>query len=183
MLTFLVVGCVEVEDIGGYWDEATLDPRLEGVWVVHTEDSQGYIKFTRGEDGYVFTSGDLKDGHYIPDKSSSFIKSLEREDIRLLLVRDSPLKNNRAQIFPYRIVEGRMEIFHIKGKCSDVDECTRDVIQIAAEIKTREEENGVPKAPMSLKIAKLNDESLGALVYLFNNYHHWDTTIAKKAGK
>ena len=183
MLAFFVVSCIEVDDIGNYWGRATLDPRLEGRWLVHTEDSEGYIIFTRGEDSYVFTSGSLEDGRDIPDKSVSFIKSLEREGVDILLARDSLSKGKNAQIFPYKIVDGRMEVFHMKSKCWGANECTRDVLEMAAEIKARGEVGASAESPLSLEIAKLNDESLDALIYLFNHYPHWNTTIAEKTSK
>lgn len=72
LAVFCLIGCINVNDFGKYWDKGVVDPALEGYWLSEHGECSHYVK---------------KDDHYEITQDGSIVKTLSMDGATFLMIK------------------------------------------------------------------------------------------------
>ena len=156
--------CIKVEDVADSWSKAAIDPALEGRWYDPT-DSRSEIVFVKDGDQYKYSS--LEDGE---TRDTGLVKTLTVGTQKFgLMIKPDGEDAPGGTLVPYKITGDKLMTYRIDAQGTDED------VNVAKEDV---------ESATSLKIEKLDEKSLEALAYIFEQSpHKLEALTAMKQGQ
>lgn len=172
LAVILLAGCIDVDDLGAYWDKGTVDPVLEGRWKmtpapgVDTSSSEGdkYYIFKKTGDHYVLEEEVDKAED---DNDDMLVKTLESGGHKFMMLYE-PRQEAEAvkpgSLWPYKIEGDKIEFRRIAAaQVGEMERITENIIAAEAMGGT-----------WTFKIPKLDEPSLEALAKVSNAPDLWE---------
>lgn len=185
VFAFLLTACIEVDNIGTQWETGTIDPALEGSWLIQqsTSESPQNVKdyiFVKAEAHYRVAPADEQDDPMVA-------KTLDIGGVKFLLLRDQEdVVNNAApENASAPPVDGALWRYSITESGEKGEKKTVEFLRLkpgaAAEIEKISGGLLVPRQAGDTSlfaISTLDETALAALVQLSANPQLWEVWAA-----
>lgn len=174
-LVFCIFGCIPVEDIGNYWEQGKLDPKIEGHWkktgVEHRSEDE-YLSFIKSKNCY---SIQIQNADEEEPSDEAFVKTIVLGEYQFLIWKDSGVvtagtdpnsieeeQNNSGWIMKYKLLKNKLTLYFLDS------EILKDAIE-KGQIKGGL--NGGDAIGPSIR--KLDTESIKWLTKIANQKKSW----------
>ncbi|GEM_PF-3319916 len=116
VLVLALSGCIEIEDVGGYWRRGSVDPALEGKWLLTparkgSSQSEIYVVFTKGDGQYEVTTIEISDLKIKKNEGPMKTFAFRGHSFGLIM---PPEKSPAATLWPYTVeADGMLRVYDV----------------------------------------------------------------------
>lgn len=145
---FILTSCIQIDDIGSYWDKATLDKSLKGYWA-ELNDCVNIV--AEGSNYRIIENG---------KKQNSLYRTLILNNNKFLIIKET---NNKYLLQRYETTKNELIIYYPNSTKKEEF------------LKEYPESNAYIDENDNIIIKHLNEESISLLNKAANNDSYWET--------
>jgi len=185
---------IQTEDVGGYWEKASIDPALDGRWYSPDLDEDNlWYRFARTKEGAYHVIGGQTDREG-KEKTETILqaRTLTIDGHRFLMVKSSPselardierakkegrpIRTNDVGLWRYTVDENELTFYRLRNDAlvkAAEDARWKDVIKVARTVR-KTARAGEPKEVVTASIPQLNADAVRLLKWLADTPDNWE---------